>query len=324
MAKSTGVLYGASKTYKTYNLGLLAKYIYEKTGKPSLLITADGGGYKPIQQFVDAEIIMPLVITNDPSRLALIRRVVEGYWPDEIDSEGIRRGKKMTKVNPGLVGGYLFEGITSIAESIHSLFRGRKTGMQPAFSEKVESDLVDSTGQIMSNITIGGLSMDSYGLCQAEMKYLLNFSWTLPADFIWWSGHEASAEDDITKKVVRGVALVGQAATPRIGKDIGYMVHSYRMETGIDPKTKEKSFETRYYFQAHPDNLLQNVFWEASSRLPGDMIPELLKKYPGGFFVPSYDKGLDEYLRTEDELVVKGTDNIKVWKQKLDAAKNIK
>jgi len=324
MVKSTGVLYGASKTYKTWNLGLLAKYIYEKTGKPSLLITADGGGFKPIQKFVDAEIIMPLVITNDPSRLSLVRRVVEGYWPDEIDSEGIRRSKKMTKVNPGLVGGYLFEGITSIAESIHSLYRGKKTGMQPAFTEKVESELVDSTGQAMSNQTIGGLSMDSYGLVQGEMKYLLNYSWTLPADFIWWSGHEASAEDDITKKVVRGVALVGQAATPRIGKDIGYMIHAYRVEGEPDKVTKAKTFETRYYFMSHPDNLLQNVFWEASPRLDGDSIPDLLKKYPGGYFIPEYSKGLDEYLRVEDDLVTKGTGDIIAWKKAQDTAKEKK
>lgn len=326
MVKSCGVLYGASKTFKTWNFGLLAKYIYEKTGKPSLLITADGGGYKPIQKFVDAEIIIPLSITNDPSRLSLMRKIVEGYWPDNIDNEGIRQGKTMTKVSPNMVGGYLFEGITSIAESIHSLYRGKKTGMAAAFTENVQSDLVDSTGKPMTNVTVGGLSLDSYGLVQGEMKYLLNFSWTLPAEFIWWSGHEASAEDDITRKVVRGVALVGQAATPRIGKDIGYMVHTYKMETGeilVNGK-KEKTYETRYYFQSHPDNLLQNVFWEASSRLAGDQIPELLEKYKGGYFVPSYTSGLDEYLRTEDNLVAKGTNDVLAWKEAIDNKANTK
>ena len=176
----------------------------------------------------------------------------------------------------------------------------------------------------MSNQTIGGLSMDSYGLVQGEMKYLLNYSWTLPADFIWWSGHEASAEDDITKKVVRGVALVGQAATPRIGKDIGYMIHAYRVEGEPDKVTKAKTFETRYYFMSHPDNLLQNVFWEASPRLDGDSIPDLLKKYPGGYFIPEYSKGLDEYLRVEDDLVTKGTGDIIAWKKAQDTAKEKK
>lgn len=324
MAKCTGVLYGASKSYKTWNLGLLARYAYECTGRPSLLITADGGGFRPIQKFVDAGIIQPLVITNDPMRLVIARKVVEGYWPEAIDGEGIRQSKKMMKIPANSIGCYIFEGVTSIAESIHSLYRGRKTGMQPAFSETAISDLTDEKGNSLTPTTIGGLSMDSYGLVQAEMRYILNFSWTLPADFIWWSGHEASAEDDITRKVVRGVALVGTAATAKIGKDIGYMIHAYRVELEEDKVTKEKRFETRYYFQSHPDNLLKNVFWEASSRLAGDLIPELLEKYKGGYFVPEYSKGLDEYLRTEDMLVAKGTNDVIEWKARLDAKKEIK
>lgn len=318
MAKSTGVLYGQSKTYKTWNLGMLAKYIYEKTGKPICFVTADGGGYKPIQEIVDTEIIQPLVITNDPSRLSIIRKIVEGYWPQDIDKEGIRQSTKMIKVSGEAIGGYIFEGVTSIAESIHQLYRGRKTGMQPAYTEDIKSDLTDSTGKALEGGKIGGLSMDSYGLVQAEMKYILNFSWTLPVDYIWWSGHEAQGEDESSKKTVRGIALVGTAATPRIGKDIGYMIHAYRVPT------KEGKVETRYYFQTHPDNQFKDIFYEASSRLPGDKIPKLLEEYPGGYFVPGYDKGLDEYLRFEDKLIEEGTSTLSEWKKKIDAQKEQK
>ena len=324
MAKSTGVLYGSSKTYKTWQLGMLSKYIYEKTGKPSRMITADGGGYKPIEKFVKAGLIEPLVVTNDSQRLALIRKTVEGYWPCEIDSEGIRQSKQMRKIQPNEYGGYFYEGVTSIAESIHSLYRGKKTGMNPAFSEDIKSELVGEKNETLDKMTMGGLSQDSYGLVQAEMKYILNFSWTLPVDYIWWTGHEASSEDEMTRKVFRGVALVGSAATPRIGKDIGYMIHAYKVELEEDKLTKEKRFETRYYFQSHPDNLLKNVFWEASSRLAGDQIPDLLAKYNRGYFVPSYNKGLDDYLRTEDELMAKGSDDIKKWKLEIDSKKEIK
>ena len=317
MAKSTGVLYGASKTYKTWNLGLLAKYIYEKTGKPSCFVTADGGGFKPIQEFVDAEIVMPLVITNDPSRLSIIRKVVEGYWPLDINKEGIRQSSKMIKTTGDVVGGYIFEGVTSIAECIHQLYRGRKTGMQPAYCENIKSDLVDEVGKSIDvgGTTIGGLSMDSYGLVQAEMKFILNYSWTLPVDYVWWSGHEVQGEDEMNKKTVRGIALVGTAATPRIGKDIGYMVHAYRVPI-------QGGVETRYYFQSHPDNQFKDIFYEASSRLPGSLIPKLLEKYKGGYFVPKADgEGLDGYLRFEDKLIETGTSSIKEWKAKIDKEK---
>ena len=56
----TGLIYGESGTFKTTQIGTLARYIYRRTGKPIRLISADLGGWGPIQQEIDAGLIIPV------------------------------------------------------------------------------------------------------------------------------------------------------------------------------------------------------------------------------------------------------------------------
>src|SRR5712664_596051 len=56
------LLYGESGVGKTENLGLAALYVWEKYGKISRLVSADGGGWKPLQPYIDLGIIVPLSI----------------------------------------------------------------------------------------------------------------------------------------------------------------------------------------------------------------------------------------------------------------------
>jgi hypothetical protein len=317
MAENTGVVYGTTNCYKTWNLGLLAMYYFKKTKKPTRLVTADGGGYKPILPFVKAGIIEPYVITDDPKRILMMQRIMDGYWPAHL-VEGKRQSKELYKPDTLVnIAGYIFEGMTSIAESLQRIYEGRSTGMKPAYTEVIQSDLKDTEGKLIESMTIGGYSQDSYGLIQSMMMRFVNFSWALPVDFVWWSGHEASAEDDLTRKIVRGVKFVGKAATPDIGKNVGSMIHAVKVETGTSDKG-EKTHETRYYFMSHPDSMLKNVFWDAKTRVPGDKVDKLLEAYkPEGYFVPEKTKGLDEYIAKEDELVREGTEEVMRLKEEI-------
>jgi hypothetical protein len=315
MVTNTGVLYGDTETYKTWNLGLLARHIFAVTKKPVRYITADGGGFRPIQSLVDAEIIIPLMVANDPKRIAVLQSIVEGYWPQTI-KEYSRVGDTFLKPSTvsGLAGGYIFEGVTSIAESIHKLFEGIVTGMKPAFGQTIKADFKDEKNVAIPNVTIGGYSQDSYGVVQNIVHKLINYSWTLPVKYVWWSGHEALAEDEFTNKTVRGVAMVGKAATPRLGKHLGSVIHAYRTKTLANDK-KVKTNEVRYYFQTHPDNTIRDAFWPAKPRIPGDQMEALLKVFPEGYFLPEYNGGLDLYIRTEEELLSKGSEEAKAWKK---------
>ena len=314
MAINTGCLYGSTGTYKTTNLGWLAKHIYSKTKKPVRWITTDAGGYRPILPFVEAGIIEPLSLINDAQRQPLLYKIVEGYWPKDIEN-GIRQSKTMLKPDFSNVGGYIFEGITSMSEAIHSLYAGKETGMKAAYKETVSNDFVveqpNGTNKLLESTLIGSYSMDSYGLVQQNMMRNINYSWTLPVEYVWWSGHDLLTENEdssLGQKVITGVALTGRAATPRLGKHLGTMIHAYSV-----PLDSGK-IEVRYYFTTHVDNQLKGVTWEAKTRVPGSVIPFLQKEYPLGYFVPKFDSGLDTYISKEEELLSKTSDEVLKWK----------
>ena len=82
---NTVVAFGDSGLWKTTNAGFAAKYTYEATGgKVTRYISADGGGYRPIQPLVDAGIVEPFRIVEVKNPLVVMRKLSIGYWPDRL------------------------------------------------------------------------------------------------------------------------------------------------------------------------------------------------------------------------------------------------
>lgn len=312
MADRTLALYGRSGTYKTANCGFVAQYIYEKYGKKTRYIYADGGSFAHIKPLADVGILEPLVIVDDPNPMAVIKGIlIDKLWPVDINKD-FKRTSPKTTTDMKDVGAYIIEGITSLAELLQSKYRGIKTGMSPAYTETVDKAL-----EGMSNHRIGSLSMDSYGIIQQEMGEIITRSWQLPVPFVMYTGHEAQGEDEQTRKAFRGIALVGNAATSKIGKRIGTMIHAQQV-----PKSKESlELETRYYFQSHADPIFKEIAWEAKARVPANRVDDLLKTYPGGFFVPDKEHGLDDYMRIEDKLMETQLSKLEEWKSKVDKSR---
>jgi len=310
------VLYGRSGTFKTANCGFVAQYIYEKTGKKTRYIYADGGSWAHIKPLADIGILEPFMIVDNPNPMATIKGIlIDKLWPLGLDKDFKQTSPKCTK-DMSDVGAYIIEGITSLSELLQSKYRGKKLGMAPAYSS-VEKSVLEG-GQDHS---LGSLSMDSYGLVQGEMSEILTRSWQLPVELVLWTGHEATGEDEQTRKAIRGVALVGQAATSRIGKRIGTMIHAQQVQKKSQD-IQNLEVETRYYFQSHADPSFPAIAWEAKSRVPAMQVDNLLKKFPGGFFMPGKEKGLDEYLKMEDDLLHKSTSFLQEWKAKVDKEKS--
>ena len=46
-----------------------------------------------------------------------------------------------------------------------------------------------------------------------------------------------------------------------------------------------------------------------------------MKKWPGGYFEPTTEHGIDLFLKAEDELEGGATDALKEWREKIDAAR---
>jgi hypothetical protein len=78
------LIYGASDTHKTTQIGKLAKYIARKLGKRTRLISADGGGWDPIQPLVDAGAIIPWQIRLWDKKVETIDKACQGWWPRDL------------------------------------------------------------------------------------------------------------------------------------------------------------------------------------------------------------------------------------------------
>ncbi len=64
MKANTHLIYGESGTFKTTAIGFFAEYIWRKYGKRTRLVSADGGGWFPVQKYVDAGIIEPYSVSG--------------------------------------------------------------------------------------------------------------------------------------------------------------------------------------------------------------------------------------------------------------------
>lgn len=338
-------LYGRSGTFKTTQIGFLARYIYEKTGKPLRLVSADGGGWRPILPEVEAGLIEVFSIRNEINPIYILHKICEGYWPIHLIN-GIKLDGKMSKDTIDNVGGYAFEGITTISELMMDHLAGRKLGMNPAYSLNLTSSgesitssekgdlnikkfdsgekITDEGGKELSNVTRGAYSQDHYGFVQKEVVEKIVMSWNLPVELVIWTSHEASGEDEVTKtKSVNGPALVGKKGTAKIGRNVGMMIHAEPTVISQNIKVNNKDIvreitQVRYHFMSHADQILSKVTWEAKPRIPASLMDELLKVYPEGFFIPKTSGGLDEYIKLEDKLLSKETDSLKEWKKKMD------
>lgn len=77
------LLYGASDTTKTSNIGRVAEWFYKRTGKTSRLISADGGGWEPIDPLVQAKIVEPWPVRLRDHKIETVDKACQGYWPED-------------------------------------------------------------------------------------------------------------------------------------------------------------------------------------------------------------------------------------------------
>lgn len=336
----TLVLYGDSGLGKTTSASFFARYIYEKTGKKLRLISADGGGWRPLQSYINAGIVEPLSIVDIqrpnatpglqiPYEVYVLRKLSKGWWPEHVTKDGQwLEGKLIETPKPKLLsdyGGYIFEGLTSISDLLLAKLRGIKLSMAGAISMKIEDEAVGSNAQ------------DHYGFIQNEMvDFLIRVKGLpFPSEYptILITSHEATAEDDDTRLPIRGPGLAGKKGTPRVPKAVGEMFHLESFSKpvlGVDGKplmdtlTKQQvtRMGVRAYFQNHPDPLFPTITYKCKSRMESTQMERLLEKYPGGYFeckVGADGGGLDIFLSVEDELLERGTDEVRRWMEALRA-----
>src|SRR5882672_129271 len=104
--------YGRTGATKTSQVGHLAEYIMSKYGLKTRLLSADPGGWKPIEHLVEAGYIEPYQVSlMSKYPLEIITKVSQGYWPvDTTDPNS-----KLVKGELKDIGAYAFEGMSTFS-----------------------------------------------------------------------------------------------------------------------------------------------------------------------------------------------------------------
>jgi hypothetical protein len=335
VAKS-GVIYGDTGTFKTTAIAHLARYVADKTGKCTLLLSADGGGWTPCDEEVEAGMIRPFRVDTATIPLPMLRKVSQGYWPENPEEPDVSL-INFVPVNWNDVGAVAIEGFTSIGTMLmrHAADKNLKTGEQGTspFSQPIRVN-----GVIQSE-TFAGNSQGHYNFVQNQLYGLtMNFiSW--PVVYALFTGHEAKTEDK-KGSTVYGVAVPGKAITPLIPTWVGDCIHAQNYsvvrKVRVAPPGKvvsqckpEELVETevidpfcRYYYKKHPDPDT-GIMFPAKPRVAHRFVREIEKAMPGGFFEPTPEHGFDLYLKVLDDLVAQGKlkedSTLQSWRAKMDA-----
>jgi hypothetical protein len=326
MARS-GVIYGDTDTFKTTAIAHFARYIAEKTGKATLLFSADGGGWGPCQEEVDVGMIRAYRCDTATIPLPVLRKVSQGYWPANPEATSIS-DVDFRPVPWDEIGAVAVEGFTSIGTMLmrHVADRNLKTGEEGTtpFSMPIRVN-----GEIRQE-TFAGNSRGHYNFVQNQLYGLtMNFiSW--PVEYVLFTGHEKKTEDT-DRTTVMGIAVPGKAISALIPTWVGDCIHAQDYQVPITtvvskPGGKSGEMENlitferhcRYYFRKHPDPVT-GLCYPAKPRISHSAVAELDKRFPGGFFEPTPEHGFDLYLKVIDELAAMKTDSLKGWRERADA-----
>lgn len=320
-------IYGSSGSYKTTNAGRFAKYIYEKTGKKTRLISADGGGWKPLEHLIEIGIIVPWQISTIDNPLPIIRKLSKGYWPVVVEENGMRkiRVTPPTAETWNEIGGYIVESFTSIGDTLmrDNTAKQRKVAQDVVggFSETI--DVQDSAGKVTKETEkFSAPAMAHYGLVQNQVGEMVAAFRSLPVDTVLFTALEAKGEEKMTRRTVLGPAVIGGAVTSKVPSWVGACIHHQPIideTTNVrNPKEKIQTRSVRLYFMPHLSEV-PGLEWPAKPRGEAEEMAKLLERFPSGYIESTPTEGLDVYLRAIDEAQGTAVPKAKAWKEKVDA-----
>lgn len=289
--------YGGTGTLKTTNVGAFARYVWETTRAPTRLVFADNGGWEPIQPYIDAGIILPYRLRDNPTLLEQIRLLMKGHWPDKDGNFG-------KEPNLDNVGANAAEGLTSISMLILRHLVGK--------GQKISEDIVGTFRE--GNEVFGAAGRSHYGFVQQFILDFIGAFSTLPtlSKRVMFTAHEGKGQDSQTRQTVYGPAAVGQAVTDKIPFFVGDLLHFET--TVLDAKKNQTT--VRAYFKPHADADLQSIIWPAKARLPFDLVADFQEKWPEGCLDLSKET-LYDYLKFMDSVRLKSANSILEWKNSL-------
>ncbi len=331
--------YGESGTYKSTAMRHLAHYVYKKTGKRTRVIltgASDGDMWKPEIQSGIAEVFR---IPASDQPLPIIRKLAKGYWP-RIEQTGSAYKLVMSPAAPTTwekIGGYIWDSVSNTGDIImrDTVDKARPMAQEVVtpFIEKVI--VTNATGQVVEEQeSFAAPARAHYNFIQNLTYGLIDALSSLPVEMVGFTCLEATSEEQ-DRTTILGPAIAGKKAITKVPSWVGDCIHheSYLVPRTIKvPSPADARImidqvvmenKVRCFFMRHPDPKFPSMFYPAKPRVPSEKFEELLKRYPGGYFEPKLEHGLDEFLEAEDAISDLAVDGMKLWREKIDTARGL-
>jgi hypothetical protein len=346
MARSI-CLYAGTGCFKTSQIAFFARYIAERTGKATLLLSTDGGGWAPCEPEIIAGMIRPWRCETAYTPLSLMTKVSKGYWPENVDAinEAIARmfqtkqpelEANMIPINWAEIGGIAVEGLTSIGAVAMRYLPDKNISVggenrNVAGMSFTAPLVVDG---LMSSETYGSSTRGDYKFSQDYLYGLVNNFNSLPCHAVLFTALEAKTTEDGDKMgaPTYGPAMPGKIATAQCGPWFGDLLHgqdfpvprTVKVQDPADPakQVDQTTIEVavRYFYRKHPDPQ-SGILFPAKPRCAPGKIAELEREFPGGFFQPTTEWGLDRYLAAVDRLAedASKSESLMGWRERTNA-----
>lgn len=196
MARS-GVIYGPSGSFKTSQVKWFSRYIARKTGKATLLLSTDGGGWEPCRPEVDAGMIHAYKCDSATVPLPILQLISKGYWPHNVDGRADFR-----PINWDEIGGMAIEGWTSISQVIMRYLPasgisvgGEDRNKLGGWEQDVQVSDANGAAQHMK-LNFRSNTRGDFGFVQSQLYSLVTNFNCLPCEYVLYTALEAKAEDD--------------------------------------------------------------------------------------------------------------------------------
>lgn len=274
-AKRLEMFYGESGTGKSEGAAAIAKQAAEEAGLPSRALIGDGSKATYHDAgLVDAGVMEVFDYTTRPFPLTTFQQIAEGYWPADVTdptSPMLPLGHKDNPVRR--YGAYIFEGLSVGALYVmgdnegglsYRSGKGEKIGQDSPV--RVGDGTYDRLGKFQPSFEgakeFGANPPSHYGFTQRRMLTYVDRSKVIPAEFVIWTAHQKAVEDKLSKEIIVGPEVAGDALTRNLQRIFNntwhFAIATKRVSGKKDEHTQkavdELDAEYRVYTRDHFDS----------------------------------------------------------------------
>lgn len=219
------MIYGETGSTKTSRLGDAAEYIMRRYAKRSRLVSADPGGWEPIQSLIDDGTVEAFALVPERKNLIeAMQKLTQGWWPANVnDPQSELKPPAMAEV-----GCVMFESATSWCGLMLQTYAGEVQWNEATKSisatnvrvPEMPKDSFIKSGSYVRRF----FGRSDYGGVQSSIAEFIRNSGMLPVHKVIWTALETQGKDE-AKRPVYGPDFAGQALTGVCGPWFGNLLH---------------------------------------------------------------------------------------------------